>query len=87
MMQVKGSAIMAMPKFVSEKHGDYGFKKWLDALSPQAKQVYGGHIMANNWYPFKETDGRADAEGCAICSTAGTSRARRKRDATAPTTG
>jgi hypothetical protein len=54
MMQVKGSAIMAMPKFVTEKHGDFGFKKWLDALSPQAKQVYGGHMMANNWYPFRE---------------------------------
>jgi hypothetical protein len=54
MMQVKGSAIVAMPKFVAEKHGDFGYRKWLDTLSPPAKQVYGGHIMASNWYPFRE---------------------------------
>jgi hypothetical protein len=39
MMQVKGSAIAPMSKFITEKHGDYGYKKWLEALSPQAAGV------------------------------------------------
>ncbi len=66
MMQVKGSAIAQMPRFITEKHGDYGFKKWLEALSPQAKEVYGGHIMANSWYPFKELMVEPTAKMCEL---------------------
>lgn len=54
MMQVKGSALVAMPVFIKEKHGDDGLNKWLNALSPEAKVVMGGKIMASSWYPLKQ---------------------------------
>lgn len=66
MMQVKGSAIAPMPKFITEKHGESGCQRWLDALTPDAKQVYSGRIMANNWYPFKELMVEPTAKMCEL---------------------
>jgi hypothetical protein len=54
MMQVKGSAIAPMAGFITEKHGATGYNRWLEALTPHAKEVYCGHVMANSWYPFRE---------------------------------
>ncbi|MGA9139096.1 MAG: hypothetical protein WBZ29_02665 [Methanocella sp.] len=66
MMQVKGSAIASMTKFITDKHGDAGLKRWLDALTPQAKQVYSGHIMANNWYSLREIMVEPTAKMCEL---------------------
>ena len=53
-MQVKGTAIAVLPKFIEEKHGRDGLKKWENALSAVAKKVFHDGIMSSEWYPIKE---------------------------------
>jgi len=51
-MQVKGTALIATKKFIQEKFGEEGFKKWLDSLSGEAREVYEYSVLANEWYPL-----------------------------------
>jgi hypothetical protein len=53
-MEVKGTAVASIPKFIQEKFGDAGFSKWLDNLTPEAKHVYEQAILPSKWYPLKE---------------------------------
>jgi len=53
-MQVKGTAIAALPKFIEEKHGQEGLNKWKNALSAEAKAVFRDGVMLSDWYPIKE---------------------------------
>ena len=53
-MEVKGTAVASVPKFVEDKFGAEGFNKWLEVINPEAKNVYGKNILASKWYPLNE---------------------------------
>lgn len=53
-MQVKGSAIAILPRFIEEKHGADGLKRWQDGLSAGARKVYHEGVMLSEWYPITE---------------------------------
>jgi hypothetical protein len=53
-MQVKGTAIAVLPKFIEEKHGPDGLKKWKNGLSAEAQKVFNDGVMLTEWYPIKE---------------------------------
>lgn len=52
-MKVKGSAVTTLPLFIKETFGEEAFQKWLEALSPEAKDTYSVPILTTNWYPLK----------------------------------
>lgn len=53
-MEVKGTAIAVLPKFIEERQGPDGLKKWKNALSAEAKKVFNEGVMLTGWYPIKE---------------------------------
>lgn len=53
-MEVKGTAVASIPKFIEEKFGKEGFTKWLDSLSNEAKDVYSQPILPSKWYSLNE---------------------------------
>jgi len=53
-MEVKGTAVLSIPRFIEEKFGDEGLQKWLNSLSDEAKNVYSQNILASKWYPMNE---------------------------------
>ena len=53
-MDVKGTAVASVPKFIEEKFGAEGLNKWLGAINPNAKTVYSQPILASKWYPLNE---------------------------------
>ncbi len=54
-MEVSGKAIASIPKFVQKRFGKEGYKKWLDAISAEAHNIYILPIELDQWYPLKET--------------------------------
>jgi hypothetical protein len=54
-MEVKGTAISAIPEFIVAKFGKEGLNQWLNSLTESARKVYGGSILAARWYPVTET--------------------------------
>jgi hypothetical protein len=52
---VRGKAIASIPAFVIKKFGKDGYKKWLDAISAEAYQVFYLSIKSEEWYPVKIT--------------------------------
>ncbi|MCP4148430.1 MAG: hypothetical protein GY757_11840 [bacterium] len=52
-MEVKGVALKIIPKYIRKKFGRDGLKNWLEAISPEAREVYSKSIDANKWYPVK----------------------------------
>jgi hypothetical protein len=53
-MEVKGTAINSIPEFILKRFGKEGLNQWLNALTEGARKIYGGAILAGNWYPIKE---------------------------------
>lgn len=53
-MEVKGSAVVAIPIFIKDKFGEEGYQRWLAELSPPAREVYGSAVMVSSWYSVKE---------------------------------
>ncbi len=53
-MEVKGTAVASIPKFIEDKFGVEGFNKWLSTISAEANNVYSKNILASKWYPLKE---------------------------------
>ncbi len=53
-MDVKGTAIVAIPEFIVKKFGKKGLDRWLAAINEKARKVYEGHILVGNWYPVTE---------------------------------
>ncbi len=53
-MEVKGTAVASIPKFIEERFGIDGLNNWLNSISPNAKEVYGKNILASKWYPLNE---------------------------------
>lgn len=52
-MDVKGTAILVVPLFVRARHGEEGYRQWLKGLSPQARTVYEGVVLATTWFAMK----------------------------------
>jgi hypothetical protein len=53
-MEVKGTAVEAMPKFISEKFGQDGLNSWIGELSEECKKIFSKPILSSQWYPLKE---------------------------------
>lgn len=51
-MEVKSTTSIVLQEFVKQRFGDDGFKKWLEALSPEAREVYSKKILTNLWQPL-----------------------------------
>jgi hypothetical protein len=54
-MEVSGKALQSIPKFVVKKFGKDGYKRWLDAISAEAHNIFILPIKQGNWFPLKET--------------------------------
>jgi len=51
-MEVKGSVLSSVPKFVQKRFGDDALQRWHARLSPEAEAVYSKPIMPSIWYPL-----------------------------------
>jgi hypothetical protein len=51
-MEVKGSVLQTLPKFIRKRFGQMGQDQWLGALSDQARQAYDEGIIPSGWYPL-----------------------------------
>jgi hypothetical protein len=51
-MEVKGSVLQSVPKFIRTRFGEDALPKWLARLGPQAVEVYSKPIMPSMWYPI-----------------------------------
>lgn len=54
-MEVKGSAVIVLPKFIESNFGEKNLNVWLESLSEEAKEVYKSKILISSWYPLKTT--------------------------------
>ncbi|MCK4528857.1 hypothetical protein KAW18_15925 [candidate division WOR-3 bacterium] len=53
-MQVKGTAVCVLPKFIIEYFGKNELQEWLDSLTPVAQDVFNSHILASKWFSLNE---------------------------------
>ena len=51
-MNVKGTALRARLRFVEERAGVEGYRRFLDALTPATRALIDARILASAWYPF-----------------------------------
>lgn len=51
-MEVKGSVLSSVPKFIQKRFGDEALQRWHARLSPEAREVYTKPIMPSIWYPL-----------------------------------
>ncbi len=52
-MEIKGTAVKTIPAMVKDHFADE-YDEWLQALSPEAYQIFSDVILANKWYPLKD---------------------------------
>ena len=52
-MEVKGTAIAAMPTFIADRFGWDKLDQWLKALPPESRKVYSQQVMVNDWFDLK----------------------------------
>jgi hypothetical protein len=55
MTEVKGAIIHSIPKSILDKFGQYGLKRWLELISPYARNVFSSPVNQEAWFPLKET--------------------------------
>ncbi len=53
-MEVKGSAIIVLPKFIKKNFGIKNCNIWLESLSEGAREVYESNVLITSWFPLKE---------------------------------
>lgn len=53
-MEVRGTAIAPMPKFILRRFGQDGLDKWRQALTAEARRLIDSAIDPGRWYPFRE---------------------------------
>jgi hypothetical protein len=53
-MQVKGSAVAALPQFIESRFGAGAVQQWLKELTPAARDVLGRTVLPSQWYPLRE---------------------------------
>lgn len=51
-MDVKGAVLQSLPKFVHKRFGDEGRASWMARLSPEARELFSGPILASVVYPI-----------------------------------
>jgi hypothetical protein len=51
-MKAKGLALLPMPRVIERNFGRKGLQSWLETLSPEARAIFSGTIIPNQWYPF-----------------------------------
>jgi len=51
-MEVKGTVLQSLHKFVEHRFHSSGVERWLQALSPEARALYTGPIISSGWYPI-----------------------------------
>ena len=51
-MNVKGTALRARLRYVEERAGIDGYRRFVDALSPETRAIVDARILASAWYPF-----------------------------------
>jgi hypothetical protein len=51
-MEVKGSAVVVLPKFIESNFGVKNLNIWINSLSEEAKKVYKSKILITSWYPL-----------------------------------
>jgi hypothetical protein len=54
MTEVKGVIIASTPKIILDKFGQYGLRKWLELISPDARRVFSADIDLETWFPLKQ---------------------------------
>lgn len=52
-MEIKGPAVKSIPEFVKKNH-KARYNEWLDALSPESKNIMGNSIYSTGWYPVHQ---------------------------------
>jgi hypothetical protein len=52
-MDVKGSVLQSVPKFIRARFGDEGLQRWLDALDGECRTLFTGPILPSGWYPVQ----------------------------------
>jgi hypothetical protein len=50
--EVKGTAINATVRFLTERFGPTGLKKVVEGLSPQQRAILDSGVLVSSWYPF-----------------------------------
>lgn len=53
-MEVKGTAVASLPKFIKTSFGEEGYQKWLNSLSDTAKDIYSRNVLPSSWYPLEQ---------------------------------
>jgi hypothetical protein len=51
-VDVKGSVLQSLPKFIQTKFGNAALATWLERLSPEAREIYSSPILASVWHPI-----------------------------------
>jgi hypothetical protein len=51
-VKVKGSVLRARLRYVEERAGDDGYRRFVEALAPATRAIVAERILANAWYPF-----------------------------------
>ncbi|MCU1280865.1 MAG: hypothetical protein JWM53_4411 [bacterium] len=51
-MNVKGTALRARLRYVEERAGVDGYRRFVDALAPATRAIVDDRILASGWYPF-----------------------------------
>jgi len=54
-MEVRGSILQSVAKFVRSKFGEDGWDHWLAKVTGTAREIYVGTIDPERWYPLKAT--------------------------------
>ncbi len=52
-MEVKGSAVVVLPKFIKSNLGIKNLNIWLESLSEEAKKEYKSKVLITSWFPLK----------------------------------
>jgi hypothetical protein len=53
-MEVNGAAVVSLPLFIKDRYGEEGFRRWLDSLSEQSREIFSLPVFQSSWYPMKE---------------------------------
>jgi hypothetical protein len=51
-VNVKGTALRARLRYVEERAGTDGYRRFVEALSPETRTLVDARILASGWYPF-----------------------------------
>lgn len=53
-MEVKGTALASIPKFVMDRFGKKGFDRWIEALQAEPRELYRYPIREDQWFPLTQ---------------------------------